>query len=75
MSHANLAADFGSMRTVTLATKTLARAPSCVRRAKLPTEGLGGASALLLLTGAGTSAAVSCVGVTMGRSSNLTGDL
>ena len=75
MSRVNLAADYGSTRTTTLATKTLAPAPSCARSAKLPIEGLGGASALLLLTGAGASVAVSCMWITMGRSSNLTGDL
>jgi hypothetical protein len=75
MSRANLAADFGSTRTVTSATKTLAPAPSCAQRAKLSIEGLGGAWALPLLTGVGASVALPYTGIAMGRSSNLAGDL
>jgi hypothetical protein len=77
MSRANLAADFGSTRrTVALATKTLAPAPSRARRAKLSIEGLGGASALPLLTGGRASvAAMIYTGVTMGRCSSLEVDL
>jgi hypothetical protein len=75
MSHANLAADFGSTRTVTLATKTLALAPSCAQRAQLSIVGLGGASDLPLLTGGRARVAVSCTGVTTGPSLNLVGGL
>jgi hypothetical protein len=77
MSRANLAADFGSTRTVTSATKTLAPALSCARRGQLSIEGLGGAFALPLLTGVvAGAAALPRTGATMGRSSfNLVGDL
>jgi hypothetical protein len=76
MSRANLAADFGSTMTVTSATKTLAPALSCARRAQLSAEGPAGAFALPLLTRVVAGAALSRTGVTMGRGSfNLVGDL
>jgi len=75
MSRANLVADLGSTRTANSAAKTLAPAPSCVQRAQLSLGGLGGALVLPLLTGVGASLAVSCTGVTLGRSSNLVGGL
>ena len=66
MSIANLAADFGSTRTVALATKTLSPAPSRARRTKF-SEGLGGASAFPLLGGAlAGAAAMIYTGVTTG---------
>jgi hypothetical protein len=76
MSRANLAVDFWSTRTVTSVAKTLAPAPCCARRAQLSIEGLGGASALPLLKGVvAARAALPRMGVTMGPSSDLAGDL